>query len=95
MSGDAPGNGGYSLLLFDALDNADIVAIDGVELMPRFREVTPSRRLVGLANEEDLTIDDQEVRIAEGVTLFVDIDGRPHQARFSVERVLEEAESAP
>lgn len=95
MSGDAPGNGGYCLQLFDALDNADLVAIDGVELMPRFCEVTPSRRLVGLANEEDLTIDDQEVRIAEGVTLFLDIDGRPHQARFSVERVLEEAESAP
>lgn len=94
MSGDAPGNGGYSLLLFDALDNADIVAIDGVELMPRFREVTPSRRLVALANEEDLTIDDQEVRITDGATLFLDVDGHPHQARFSVERILEEAESA-
>lgn len=54
---------GYCLPLFHALDSADLVAIDGVELMPQYRELTPARRLLRLANEEDLTIDDQDVRI--------------------------------
>lgn len=86
---------GYCLPLFHALDSADLVAIDGVELMPRYRELTPARRLLRLANEEDLTIDDQEVRIVGGVATFTDVDGFPHQVRFSVERMLEEEAADP
>lgn len=86
---------GYCLPLFHALDSADLVAIDGVELMPRYRELTPARRLVRLANEEDLTVDDQEVRIVSGVATFTDVDGFPHQVRFSVERELEETTIDP
>jgi hypothetical protein len=71
------------------------VSIDGVELMPRYRELTPARRLVRLANEEDLTIDDQEVRIVAGVATFTDVDGIPHQVRFSVERALDDAATDP
>lgn len=86
---------GYCLPLFHALDSADLVAIDGVELMPRYRELTPARRLLLLANEEDLTIDDQEVRIVGGVATFTDVEGVPHQVRFSVERELDEASTDP
>lgn len=86
---------GYCLPLFHALDSADLVAIDGVELMPRYRELTPARRLVRLANEADMTIDDQDVRIIAGVATFSDVDGFPHQVRFSVERDLDEATTDP
>jgi hypothetical protein len=89
------GEPGYRLPLFHALDSADLVSIDGVELMPRYRELTPARRLVRLANEEDLTIDDQEVRIVSGVATFTDVDGIPHQVRFSVERELDAATTDP
>lgn len=82
---------GYCLPLFHALDSADTVAIDGVELMPQYRELTPTRRLVRLANEEDLTVDEQEVRIVNGAATFNDVDGHAHQVRFSVERALDEA----
>lgn len=91
MTNNKSGTPGYCLSLFHALDSADIVAIDGVELMPRYRELTPARRLVRLANEEDLTFDDQEVRIVNGAATFTDADGLTHQVRFSVERQLEEA----
>lgn len=90
MAGNKSGNAGYCLPLFHALDSADIVAIDGVELMPRYRELAPARRLLRLANEEDLTIDDQEVRIINGAATFTDADGLPHQVHFSVERPLDE-----
>lgn len=86
---------GYCLPLFHALDSADLVAIDGVESMPRYRELAPTRRMLRLATEEDLTIDDQEVRIVGGVATFTDVDGHPHQVRFSVERMLDEVTTDP
>lgn len=86
---------GYRLPLFHAFDSADIVAIDGVELMPRYRDLSPTRRLIRLANEEDLTVDDQEVRIVAGSATFKDVDGDDHHVRFSVERTLDEAAVDP
>lgn len=86
---------GYSLPLFHAFDSADIVAIDGVELVPRYRELTPTRRLLRLANEEDLMVDDQDVRIVAGCATFKDVDGYDHTVRFSVERAMEEAAVDP
>lgn len=81
---------GYAIGLFEALDCADLVAIDGYELMERYQEVSESRRRLRLANEEDLTIDDQIVRIVAGRAGFSDVDGTPHQVRFAVERALDE-----
>lgn len=89
------GAAGYSLPLFHAFDSADIVAIDGVELMPRYRELSSSRRLIRLSNEEDLTVDDQDVRIVAGCATFKDVDGYDHTARFSVERAMDEAAVDP
>lgn len=86
---------GYCLPLFHALDSADLVAIDGVESMPRYRELALTRRVIRLANEEDLTVDDQEVRIIGGVATFSDVDGLHHQVRFSVERMLDEVTTDP
>lgn len=87
----APANRGFCLPLFHALDSADIIAIDGVELTPKYRELTPERRLIRLANEQDVTVDDQEVRIVNGAATFTDADGYPHEVRFSVQRTLDEA----
>lgn len=78
-----------------AFDSADIVAIDDVELMPRYRELTPTRRLIRLGDEEDLTVDDQEVRIVAGSATFKDVDGCDRHVHFSVERALDEAALDP
>ena len=86
---------GYVLPLFHALDSADVVAIDGVELMPNYRELTPERRQVRLANDEDVTVDDQAVRVVNGNATFVDVAGHSHRVRFCVECALDEAAIDP
>ena len=72
-----------------------VVAIDGVELMPKYRELTPERRQVRLANDEDVTVDDQAVRVVNGNATFVDVAGHSHRVRFCVECALDEAAIDP
>lgn len=91
----AAGPRGFCLPLFHVLDCADEVEIDGCEQLPRYLELSPSRRQIRLANEEDLTFEDQDVRVIGGSATFTDVDGYPHQVRFSTASALEEDDVAP
>lgn len=85
---------GYSLGLFEALDSADIIAIDGCELRPQYQEHSASRRSLRLADETDILVNDQQIRIVGGRASFADSEGLPHQIQFSVERQREEEDLA-
>lgn len=81
---------GYTMGLFEALDCADIVAIDGCELLDRYQELSETRRRLRLGNEGDLTIDNQTIRIVSGTATFSDAAGLSHQVRFRVERAMQD-----
>lgn len=79
---------GYSCDLFNALDCADLVTIDGCELGTRYEEQSPTRRYISLANEEDMVIEDQRIVIIGGRATFKDAAGQERKLHFTVHRPL-------
>lgn len=82
---------GFTMSLFEAMDCADHVAIDGCEMGERFQELSQRRRRVSLASGEDLMLVAQRIRVCGGCATFEDADGAQRSIRLISERPLEPA----